>query len=490
MNKLIASFLIISILMPIFVYAGFLDQIKGATNFISSFSGVPGVTGVSGGGGTVGSRVPVFDEATKAIQDKEVGTKKINIPGLGKTNLPVPGVSGSLDSAFYALARMAINKITKDVVEWIRTGGRDGKPLFITNWEDFLKDVANEASGIFIEDFKLTEICQPFKPRLELILRTGRDPYYRRAQCTIKDVARNVENFYRDFKQGGWKTWFEITLVPQNNFYGAYYLALEEKLIRETGALEAKKSEAIAGGGFLGAEICATYRDNTCIKWEITSPGTLVQDQLEEVFGSDIRQLELADEIDEIIAAAFQRLLSNLRGKTTRGLLPAEKPADDIITQFGDNTEKENLAVWKNIANTLEIQRFIDELEKTAVVVKPDSVKKLESLMGVLETINSCAPKSADGRIVSAEASIKQIRGVGGDIENITRIIVEMSKGQEEIAAAQKVETVQQLIEDMRAAINIAVQVINTSQDENDKLAQLILSANEELTACQEKPSE
>lgn len=486
MNKFIASFLIISILLPTFVYAGFLDKIKGTTNFISSFSGVPGV---SGGGGT-GSKVPVFDEATEELKKKEVGTKKISIPGLGSASLPIPGASGSLDSAFYALARMAINKITKDVVEWIRTGGRDGKPLFITNWEEFLKDVANEASGIFIEELELTEICQPFKPRIQFLIGTGRSPYYQRAQCTIKDVARNVENFYRDFKQGGWERWFELTMVPQNNFYGSYYLALEEKLIRESSALEAKQSEAIAGGGFLGAEICATYRENTCIKWEITSPGTLVQDQLEEVFGSDIRQLELADEIDEIIAAAFQRLISSLRGKTSRGLLPAKKPAEDFIKQFGDNTEKENLAAWKNIANTLQIDDFVGALTLTVAVVKPSTVKNLNSLIDVLEQVNSCAPKTANERVASAEASIRQIEDSDGDIENINKIIQEMKNGQEEIASAQRVETVQQLIEDMKAAIDIAVSVINSAQTENEQIAQLVLNAQKELTTCQATPNE
>lgn len=467
--------------IPLSAHAGFLDKVKSGANFISGFSSVPGVSK----GGTGGSKVPILDEATVGLLNKEVGTKKISIPGLGSTSLPIPGASGSQDGIWYALARMAINKITKDVVGWIRTGGRDGKPLFITNWEDFLKDVANEASGIFIEDFQLTEICLPFKPRLQLLI-GGNSPYYQRAQCTIKDVARNVENFYRDFKQGGWKSWFQITMVPQNNFYGSYYLALEEKLLREAGAIEAKKSEAIAGGGFLGSEICATYRDNTCIRWEITSPGTLVQDQLEEVFGSDIRQLELADEIDEIIAAAFQRLISSLRGKTTRGLLPAEKSADDPIKQFGENTETENLAAWKNIANTLEIQGFIDELEKIAVMVKPDTITKLNSLIDVLEQINSCAPKTADERIASAEANIRQIKDPGGDIENINKIIGEIINGQEEIANAESVETVQRLIEDMKAALDIVVQIINAAQAENDQIAQLILGAQEELTACQE----
>src|SRR3989344_5716541 len=350
------------------VHAGLFDVFKQSAGLIEGFGGVPGV---SGGGGSLGSRVPVFDEATEEIKKKEVGTKKISIPGVGSANFPIPGASGSLDGIAYQLARMAINKITKDIVNWIRTGGRGSKPLFVTNWEDFLKDVANEASGIFIQDLQLTEICQPFKPRLQLLLGSGRAPYYQRAQCTIKDVARNVENFYKDFKQGGWTKWFEITMIPQNNLYGSYYLAREEQLVRESSAIEAKKSEAIAGGGFLGQEKCVSvakrkseggsYPDDfegpmPCLSWQTVTPGTLIQDQLEEVFSSDIRQLELADEIDEIIGAAFQRLFSELR-KSQQGVLKTDKDSEDPLTKFQQGTQSDVSTAKQQVSNSVELSQ-------------------------------------------------------------------------------------------------------------------------------------
>src|SRR3989338_9513123 len=161
MNKILVSFLIISVLALSFAYAGWFDTFKSAAGLVQGFSGVPGL---SSGGGVSGAEVPVFNRAIEEIKKKEVGTRKITLPGgIGSVSLPVPGASGSLDGIAYQLARMAINKITKDIVSWIKGGGRNGKPLFVTNWQDFLKDVANEASGIFIQDLELTEICKPFK---------------------------------------------------------------------------------------------------------------------------------------------------------------------------------------------------------------------------------------------------------------------------------------------------------------------------------------
>lgn len=384
------SLLILTFLFyfPLSVSAFFHDKLLGAASLVSGFSTIPGTGRV---GGAIGARVPVFDQATEDIKKKEVGTT-ISIPGLGSTSLPIPGASGSLDSIFYNIAKMTLKKITNDIVAWIRTGGRNGEPLFIRNWEDFLKGVANEASGIFIEEFELTEICRPFKPRIRLLLGIGRgSPYWERASCTIEDVTRNVEDFYRDFKRGGWERWFQITLVPQNNFYGSYYLTLEEKLIREAAALEAKQSEAIAGGGFLGTEICVNQGPGGCLKWEITSPGTLIQDQLEEVFGSDIRQLELADEIDEVVSAAFQALFNGLRGRSSRGILKSQIPAEDPVTQFNNqNTQNDVPTLRRQVSDNLAFNAKITLASRT-VYLKNDSILKINnSLIPALENLQSC----------------------------------------------------------------------------------------------------
>ena len=483
--------------IPLSVHAGWFDTFKSAAGLVQGFSGIPGL---SGSGGATGAEVPVFNRAIEEIKKKEVGTKKINIPGVGSVSLPVPGASGSLDGIAYQLARMALNKITKDIVSWIKGGGRNGKPLFVTNWEDFLKNVANEASGIFIEELELTEICKPFKPRIQLLIGGGKAPYYQRARCTIEDVANNVERFYANFKQGGWTRWFQITMVPQNNFYGAYYLSLEEKLIRESTALEAKQSEAIAGGGFLGQEKCAEWKKPTytnpeddpnfypgypgekpvCLKYETITPGTLIQDQLEEVFSSDIRQLELADEIDEIIGAAFQRLLSNMRGKALNGTkqgVTSQAP----INQFIDDTRSEVPAAIQQVSNTLELPQAITLSQQTAGI-KQDSISKANSLVGVFGNINSCQTGSGDSRIAISESNITQLEK---DIQNINTITAQLTAGEQELAKAESTDVVYQLYSDLRSAIDIVISLYDSAIAENNQIAGEIASAEQELETCQ-----
>ena len=485
-------------------HAGWFDVFKQTAGLIQGFGGVPGL---SGGTGATGGEVPVFNSAIEEIKKKEVGSRKINIPGIGSIGVAIPGVSGSLDGIAWQLGRMALNKITKDIVSWIKGGGRNGKPLFVTNWEDFLKDAANEASGIFIEELELTELCKPFKPRIQLLIAGGgRAPYYQRARCTIEDVANNLERFYRNFKQGGWERWFQITMVPQNNFYGAYYLSLEEKLVREATALETSQSMAIAGGGFLGQEECVetakrkseggTYPDDfvgqlPCLKWRTITPGTLVQEQLIDVFGSDIRQLELADEIDEIIGAAFQRLLSNFRGKSNSQGRPygiAGSASQEPVTQFNNETRNEIPTAIQQTSDTLELPQAIALAQQTTSI-KQDSISKVNSLINTFVSINLCqnTDSDSDDRIETSEANIEQLED---DITNINAVTAQLQIGEDELAAAPSTDIVYTLFNDLKSAVNTVISLYNFAVAENNQVAGEVTSAEQELEACENQDEE
>lgn len=480
---LLASFLTPYASYAFFDIGNFLNTASKIRGTISSFTG----SGIPGASGSAGSKVPILDEATVSLNQKEVGTKKISIHGLGSANLPI-GVSISWDKLAWGLANMAIHKITKNIVSWIKTGGRDGKPLFITNWEDFLKEVANDASGIFIEQLELTEICQPFKPRLQMLLGSSGGTYRQRAQCTIKDVTRNVENFYRDFKQGGWERWFEITLVPQNNFYGSYYMALEEKLLRESLAVEAKKSEAIAGGGFLGDEdkICVKFNSTTKVceefKWVILTPGKTIERQLNDVLAppSGEKRLEVADEIDEIISAAFTRLLTSIRGKTNSKNEKQGIVSPEPLNKFIKDTEAEIPRAIQQISDTLELPQAI-ALAIQTLSAKENSLTKTNTLVGALKDISSCSGGSANSRIVTSDTNSKQIIQ---DIENLKTLVVQLSEGEEELKKSKTIDDVSQLFADLRIAVDEIVSLYDSAVAENNQIISDTESAQSELNEC------
>lgn len=156
--------------------------------------------------------------------------------------------------AYAALQQMLYKimmMITDDIINWINGGGT---PKFVSDWNGFLRDAANEAGGAFLDTLTSGFLCQPFAFQLRLALMPV--PYQQISRCTLEQMGANLQNFFSNFSSGGgWGTWLQV-IQPQNNFYGAYLLAMDEKEKQQTAAIEANKNEALSGGGFLGSKKC------------------------------------------------------------------------------------------------------------------------------------------------------------------------------------------------------------------------------------------
>jgi hypothetical protein len=154
-----------------------------------------------------------------------------------------------------------VHRMVQQTITWIQGGG---KPQFITNWKGFLKDAGNQAVGQVL-DKVAPQLCQSFGPLIRISLAPVRTANYldRDAYCTLDRVVQNVENFYTDFKEGGWIA-YGASLDPKNNFLGAYFEAsdLTAKL-REEAELAAE-NEAASGSGFKDQK--------NCVKFEVVSP--------------------------------------------------------------------------------------------------------------------------------------------------------------------------------------------------------------------------
>lgn len=268
---------------------------------------------------------------------KEVGIPPpLLLPYLDPTIAKSAITCNNLDCFAWIVAKTVVHNLSQQIITWIRTGNWDDGPLFVTDWEKYLLDMADQAGAIFLQELNLTNLCEPFAQRIKINIGTtrtlGGTPFNQRASCKISDVLNNVQNFYNDFSQGGWARWFEITQIPQNNVYGSYYLAHEEKLLREGAAVEEAKNEALSANGLLGQKECepATVNipadgddpggDVNFEKCRIVTPGKAVEEELAKVLGTNIDQLNLADEMDEILIAILQTLLQKIINGT-QGLL-------------------------------------------------------------------------------------------------------------------------------------------------------------------------
>jgi hypothetical protein len=157
-----------------------------------------------------------------------------------------------LNSLLHQLAA----QLTNDIVNWIQNGK---EPRFISEGlMPYLKDTADKAVGNFIDQYLGAGwLCEPFDLDIKIAL-LDVPTFGTQVKCTLSDMGKNIQNFYDDFSQGGWKEWIELA-KPQNNFYGALLLAQDEKARVKAEAEKEAEAEAQMGKGFLKFQDCIWY---------------------------------------------------------------------------------------------------------------------------------------------------------------------------------------------------------------------------------------
>jgi hypothetical protein len=164
--------------------------------------------------------------------------------------------------------KQILDMLVNEVIVWIQ-GGDGGEPKFITNWWNFLDQAVNEAEYKFSRQLSQSNICDSFKSTIIKSLEPSGSydglsgfvgkldqSFNQKINCTFQEqTGASFENFFNDFRNGGWKGWLSIT-EPQNNFYGAYLMAMDEKMGLINRAKEAAQNKGIANSGWLGDERC------------------------------------------------------------------------------------------------------------------------------------------------------------------------------------------------------------------------------------------
>ncbi len=257
-----------------------------------------------------------------------------------------------LDPLAYAAARILIRQLTQSIVNWINTGF-EGSPSFIQNPQAFLAGTADRAIGEFIFGQDLAFLCDPFKLNVKLSLGLQYSPFQDQINCTFSDVLQNIEGAYDNFTGGdfigggGWDSWISINANPQNNQMGALVFAQNELDARINSKIQAVKEEVNWGNGILSYKECEeittdgegqvigrnTYRGDsstrpsadlvggrdysasptyTTTNCSTVTPGSLINKQMQAATGSDLTQLQLADEFNEIVGALANYLVTSV----------------------------------------------------------------------------------------------------------------------------------------------------------------------------------
>jgi hypothetical protein len=336
-----------------------------------------------------------------------------------------------LDPLASGLAKTVIKELTADIVDWINNGF-EGSPAFVTNPGGRFLDIADQVTGDFLAKHggPLAELCSPFSIDIRLALAFKYHPKQRtRYKCTLGLIIANSKNAAQnatlngqrissftdgDFSQGGWPAFVSLSTEPQNNVYGAYLTADSELSLRVAGANMRQKDEISTGKGFLswrdpkckkevkdhnaqvksnyeasseeayyeslengtgegyyGGEVGTIRSVESC---PIKTPGSTIQESLQNNLNGPLRELELADEIDEIVNALFAQLVKMVLQKGL-GAVSGGGPSDSgsylreiqnesqgsNATQLGGLKNEFITSVEKYIKDILEYKKYKDQ---------------------------------------------------------------------------------------------------------------------------------
>ncbi len=241
------------------------------------------------------------------------------------------------DPIAWIAADQIIKGITAQTVNWINSGFQ-GNPAYVTDPGQFFLNVADNTAGQYLStnSAAMNALCSPFRAQVRLALVKNYLSQNQVYACNLTTIKNNYEQFTRDFDQGGWSGWFEVTQNNQNNPYGSY-LDNQNQLSIQIGNAQNKYSKQLDWGrGILSWEKCPAGHeldpalgtgDCSAAKTTIT-PGSVIQDQLSNVLGSGVARVVQADEIDEIIGALLNQVIGRVVGGIGSGLFGASQPSN------------------------------------------------------------------------------------------------------------------------------------------------------------------
>lgn len=317
------------------------------------------------------------------------------------TNASILGVSLNtwygklLEQALMAIARRALQEITKSTVNWINSGFH-GSPLFLENPGSFFNDIAKSEIKNLVDTFGYDSLKFPYGKDFALnTIASYKRTLESKTAYTMSSIITNpvqLRNYQLNFNSGGWNAFLTNTQYPQNNYVGFQLTAVEELARRVQGTAQTAagkvKDTLQYGQGFLSPQTCPSnpkynngvnefqkprfdekkYRDDhpssnctdqACLdrwrddyeaakaKWEEdntckgglknTTPGSVVSNQITTAMGSQFRQSELGAAMGNSLSQIFDALLNKFLDEGLTALSSSINPKTTPVDNWTYN---------------------------------------------------------------------------------------------------------------------------------------------------------
>ena len=377
----------------------------------------------------------------------------------------------ALDSIAYGIAKIILEDMANNFIDYINNGF-EGDPFFISSPGDYFKGLADEIVGEFIASTGLEFLCKPFQLQLRNALKiqygAGGKSRHRAKGCTLTDIVGNVDSFVEgNFEDGSWLGFFEITQNPVNNPVGSFLniqFELDDRIANKLG-VESKLLDW--NSGFFSQTV--TNPDGSK---SIVTPGSQIENQLALHLGSGVRQLELADEFNEILGALFNQLLQQVFSKTGLSGYVKQNPNGD--TTYEDDietlTEEANIAIEKAYAL---VKEYKDKMELADVSTLDFTIKIIQAAIQ-MEQRSEIATQTTF--LLSTIAEVRKKLGLEPEdrlANAIAKATVELSnasvflENNKDLMTAGEISNLSTLIVDLQSAIDLnqveVIEIVTTT---------------------------
>ncbi len=218
------------------------------------------------------TQVPVYDQNVQsAVNQNTEATKQVIAEQKNQELIADTRAKCNLllSQTVETIKRSLLYQFTSETVDWIQGGGiqvgTDGK-ITVNPPQYFqrpLKDLAD--AGLNAVDNVISQIapqlCQPFQLAVTLQIPTTQrqsNPFYQQASCTLNQVVGNIQNFYSNFRSGGWLGYQEIWL-PQNNYYGASLITQQLAAQASAAAQQSVQNQMNQSNGYKNTYMCTEW---------------------------------------------------------------------------------------------------------------------------------------------------------------------------------------------------------------------------------------
>lgn len=392
---------------------------------------------------------------------------------------------GCLDAIAFFTAQSALDKLSQDTLTWVESGftrfGQEGNSAFVGDLEGFYSGVSDQAYNRFIDDLSvqgpsnpLDGVCESFQPQIvrsisenyfaenpdpsavePLVLSSSTEIAADNCQELAESVGTGTVEAFIDgeFEEGGWNAFRQTVNNPNANPVGAYLEKNQRLKSRVEQAANLNQEKLQRNNGYVSAIACPSGSlDEQTQRCEnnngemtepvIRTPGSVVDEQLNNVVGSGQRQLELADEVNEIVGALTDQLISKVTGTGASGssggvfseAAVEESSSSGDIQEYADqgytggfqadyasSTLADQIGLEQDFRDAVDRLPSTDEIDRTRVRAQqclrenklggPGEVQDTEKLLAKLNAIETGVfpPVQGSRATKNAQETINQV---------------------------------------------------------------------------------